>query len=232
MEIILGGIKKAIILIFNLDEEVLGITILSIKVSGIATIFSVILGIVIGAFLALTKFPGRNILVALVNTGMGIPPVVVGLVITIFLWREGPFGFLGILYTPLAMIIAQALIATPIVAGITLAAIQHIPEKMKLQIKALGATKIHFLFFILREAKLSLLASAMAGFGGVISEVGASMMVGGNIKGYTRVLTTATVLETSKGNFEIAMALGVILFLLTFSINQILTAIQQRERSE
>jgi tungstate transport system permease protein len=232
MEIILGGIKKAIILIFSLDEEVLGITILSIKVSGIATIFSVILGIVIGAFLALTKFPGRNILVALVNTGMGIPPVVVGLVITIFLWREGPFGFLGILYTPLAMIIAQALIATPIVAGITLAAIQHIPEKMKLQIKALGATKIQFLFFILREAKLSLLASAMAGFGGVISEVGASMMVGGNIKGYTRVLTTATVLETSKGNFEIAMALGVILFLLTFSINQILTAIQQRERSE
>jgi len=232
MEIILGGIKKAIILIFSLDEEVLGITILSIKVSGIATIFSVILGIVIGAFLALTKFPGRNILVALVNTGMGIPPVVVGLVITIFLWREGPFGFLGILYTPLAMIIAQALIATPIVAGITLAAIQHIPEKMKLQIKALGATKIHFLFFILREAKLSLLASAMAGFGGVISEVGASMMVGGNIKGYTRVLTTATVLETSKGNFEVAMALGVILFLLTFSINQILTAIQQRESSE
>jgi tungstate transport system permease protein len=232
MEIILGGIKKAIILIFSLDEEVLGITILSIKVSGIATIFSVILGIVIGVFLALTKFPGRNILVALVNTGMGIPPVVVGLVITIFLWREGPFGFLGILYTPLAMIIAQALIATPIVAGITLAAIQHIPEKMKLQIKALGATKIQFLFFILREAKLSLLASAMAGFGGVISEVGASMMVGGNIKGYTRVLTTATVLETSKGNFEIAMALGVILFLLTFSINQILTAIQQRERSE
>jgi tungstate transport system permease protein len=232
MEIILGGIKKAIILIFSLDEEVLGITILSIKVSGIATIFSVILGIVIGAFLALTKFPGRNILVALVNTGMGIPPVVVGLVITIFLWREGPFGFLGILYTPLAMIIAQALIATPIVAGITLAAIQHIPEKMKFQIKALGATKIQFLFFILREAKLSLLASAMAGFGGVISEVGASMMVGGNIKGYTRVLTTATVLETSKGNFEIAMALGVILFLLTFSINQILTAIQQRERSE
>jgi len=232
MEIILGGIKKAIILIFSLDEEVLGTTILSIKVSGTATIFSVILGIVIGAFLALTKFPGRNILVALVNTGMGIPPVVVGLVITIFLWREGPFGFLGILYTPLAMIIAQALIATPIVAGITLAAIQHIPEKMKLQIKALGATKIQFLFFILREAKLSLLASAMAGFGGVISEVGASMMVGGNIKGYTRVLTTATVLETSKGNFEIAMALGVILFLLTFSINQILTAIQQRERSE
>ena len=232
MEIILGGIKKAIILIFSLDEEVLGTTILSIKVSGTATIFSVILGIVIGAFLALTKFPGRNILVALVNTGMGIPPVVVGLVITIFLWREGPFGFLGILYIPLAMIIAQALIATPIVAGITLAAIQHIPEKMKLQIKALGATKIQFLFFILREAKLSLLASAMAGFGGVISEVGASMMVGGNIKGYTRVLTTATVLETSKGNFEIAMALGVILFLLTFSINQILTAIQQRERSE
>lgn len=229
MEIVLEGIKKAFFLLFSLDEEIVGITLFSIKISGIATIISVFIGIIIGFFLALFHFPGRQILVALLNTGMGAPPVVVGLVICLFFWRNGPFGFLGMLYTPYAMIIAQALIATPIVAGISLAAIQNIPEKLKKQIMALGVTKIQLAFFLLREAKLSILAASMAGFGGVISEVGASMMVGGNIKGYTRVLTTAIVLETNKGNFEVALALGFILFLLTFAINQALTAIQQRE---
>lgn len=230
MEIIFDGVKKAVFLLVSLDPEVLGVSLLSIKVSGIATLVSVFFGILIGVFLALTQFPGRKLLVGLVNTGMGVPPVVVGLIITMFLWRNGPFGFLGILYTPWAIILAQSLIATPIVAGVALAAIQNIPEKLRIQIKALGATKIQLVFILLREARLSLLAAAMAGFGGVISEVGASMMVGGNIKGYTRVLTTATVLETSKGNFDTALALGVILFFLTFFINQILTSIQQRRR--
>ncbi|MCX7857858.1 MAG: ABC transporter permease [Deltaproteobacteria bacterium] len=230
MEIIFDGIKKAFILISNLNSEVSDVTLLSIKVSGIATIVSVFFGILIGAFLALTNFPGRRILVALVNTGMGVPPVVVGLVITMFLWRNGPFGFLEILYTPWAIILAQILIATPIVSGITLAGIQHVPGKLKIQIKALGATRIQFVLLLLRETRFSLFAATMAGFGGVISEVGASMMVGGNIKGYTRVLTTATVLETSRGNFDMAMALSVILFCLTFIINQLLTFVQQRER--
>lgn len=230
MELILEGIKKAFWLIFTLDEEVLKILLLSLQVSGTATLLSLFFGISIGIIVALSRFPGRRIVVALINTGMGLPPVVVGLFVTIFLWRNGPLGFLGILYTPTAMIIAQAVIATPIVMGITLAAIQHLPEKLRLQILALGATPLQMVWIMIKEAKLPLLAGVMAGFGGVISEVGASMMVGGNIKGYTRVLTTATVMETSRGNFDIAIALGVILLALTYSVNLVLTQIQQRER--
>jgi len=156
--------------------------------------------------------------------------VVVGLFVTIFLWRNGPFGYLEILYTPAAIIIAQAIIATPIVMGITLAAMQQLPRKLRLQILALGATRFQMVWLLIKEARLSLMAAVMAGFGGVISEVGASIMVGGNIKGYTRVLTTATVMETSRGNFDLAIALGVILLLFAFAINLVLTRIQQRER--
>ena len=173
---------------------------------------------------------GRQIVVSLINTGMALPPVVVGLFVTIFLWRNGPFGALEILYTPMAIIIAQAIIATPIVMGITLAAMQQLPRKLRLQILALGATRFQMVWLLIKEAKLSLMAAVMAGFGGVISEVGASIMVGGNIKGYTRVLTTATVMETSKGNFDVAIALGVILLLFAFAINLVLTRVQQRER--
>jgi tungstate transport system permease protein len=161
---------------------------------------------------------------------MGLPPVVVGLFVSIFLWRNGPFGFLEILYTPTAIIIAQAIIATPIVMGITLAAIQHLPKNLRLQILALGATRLQMVWLLMREARLPLLAAVMAGFGGVISEVGASIMVGGNIKGYTRVLTTATVMETGKGNFDVAIALGIILLLLAFMVNALLTQIQQKQR--
>jgi tungstate transport system permease protein len=188
------------------------------------------IGISIGTTVALSKFPGRRIVVSLINTGMALPPVVVGLFVTIFLWRNGPLGVLGVLYTPTAMIIAQTVIATPIVMGITLAAIQQLPQKLHLQILALGATRIQMVWILIKEARLPLLAAVMAGFGGVISEVGASIMVGGNIKGYSRVLTTATVMETSRGNFEIAIALGIILLLLAYFINLILTQIQQRER--
>ncbi|HQI82849.1 MAG TPA: ABC transporter permease, partial [Deltaproteobacteria bacterium] len=159
-----------------------------------------------------------------------VPPVVVGLFVTIFLWRNGPLGLFELLYTPTAIIIAQAVIATPIVAGISLASIQKLPEALRLQILALGATRAQMIWMLIKEARLPLLAAVMAGFGGVISEVGASIMVGGNIKGYTRVLTTATVMETGKGNFDIAIALGVILLIFTFCINAILTGIQQRER--
>ena len=230
MDLIFEGVKKAFVLIFGLDREVMGITLLSLKVSGLATLMSVFLGVSAGTGIALARFPGRRILIALVNTGMGLPPVVVGLFVSLCLWREGPLGFLGLLYTPWAIVIAQAVIATPIVTGITVAAIQHLPERLRLQILALGATRFQLALCLLKEARLPLLAAIMAGFGGVISEVGASMMVGGNIKGYTRVLTTATVLETSKGNFDVAIALGIILFLLTYLVNQLLTSIQQRTK--
>jgi tungstate transport system permease protein len=230
MDLIFEGIKKAFWLLVTFDPEVMGITLLSLEVSGTATLISLLIGISVGAAVALSKFPGKKFAVSLINTGMGLPPVVVGLFVTIFLWRNGPLGFFEILYTPTAMIIAQAIIATPIVMGITLAAIQQLPQKLQLQILALGATRLQMVWILLKEAKLPLLAAVMAGFGGVISEVGASIMVGGNIKGYSRVLTTATVMETSRGNFDIAIALGIILLLLAYFINLILTQIQQKEK--
>ena len=230
MELIFEGIKKAFWLLATFDPEVIGITLLSLEVSGTATLISLLIGISAGVGIALSRFPGKKIVVSLVNTGMGLPPVVVGLFVTIFLWRNGPLGFLEILYTPTAMIFAQAVIATPIVMGITLAAIQQLPPKLRLQILALGATRLQMVWILIKEARLPLLAAVMAGFGGVISEVGASIMVGGNIKGYSRVLTTATVMETSRGNFDIAIALGIILLLMAYLINLVLTHIQQRER--
>jgi tungstate transport system permease protein len=230
MDLILEGIKKAFWLLITLDPEVFSITLLSLQVSGSATLISLFFGISIGTSVALTRFPGRRIAVSLINTGMGLPPVVVGLFVTIFLWRNGPLGFFGMLYTPTAMILAQTVIATPIVMGITLAAMQQLPTKLRLQILALGATRLQMVWILIREARLLLLAAVMAGFGGVISEVGASIMVGGNIKGYSRVLTTATVMETSRGNFDVAIALGIILLLLAYLINLVLTQVQQRER--
>jgi len=230
MDLILEGIVKAFQLIIALDREVLGITWLSLKVSGLATFISVLIGISTGMIVALTRFPGKKFVVSVVNTGMGLPPVVVGLFVTIFLWRNGPLGFLDILYTPTAMIVAQAVIATPIVMGISIAALQNLPAKMRLQILSLGATRLQMVWILLREARLPLMAAVMAGFGGVISEVGASIMVGGNIKGYSRVLTTATVMETGKGEFDVAFALSIILLMLVFVVNYIFTIIQQRER--
>jgi len=230
MDLILEGIKKAFWLLITFDPEVFSITLLSLQVSGTATLISLFFGISIGTTVALTRFRGRRIAVSLINTGMGLPPVVVGLFVTIFLWRNGPLGFFEMLYTPTAMIIAQTVIATPIVMGITLAAMQQLPTKLRLQILALGATRLQMVWILIKEARLPLLAAVMAGFGGVISEVGASIMVGGNIKGYSRVLTTATVMETSRGNFDVAIALGIILLLFAYLINLILTHVQQRER--
>jgi tungstate transport system permease protein len=229
VELIVQGVLKAFQLIFSFDPEVMGITWLSLKVSGTATLISLILGVSVGTVVALTTFPGKKLVISVINTGMGLPPVVVGLFVTILIWRSGPFGFLEILYTPQAMIVAQAIIATPIVMGISLASIQNLPPNLRLQILSLGANRIQMVWVLIKEARLPLLASVMAGFGGVISEVGASIMVGGNIKGYSRVLTTATVMETSRGNFDMAIALGIILLILAFLVNLLLTNIQQRQ---
>lgn len=228
MDLILTGIVEAFRLLVSLDEEILRVTLLSLQISGSATLVSLVLGVSSGTAIALSEFPGKRLVVSAINTGMGLPPVVVGLFVTIFIWRNGPFGFLGMLYTPSAMVLAQAIIATPIVTGISFAAIQHLPDKLRLQILSLGATRAQMVWMLMREARLPILAAVMAGFGGVISEIGASIMVGGNIKGYTRVLTTATVMETSRGNFDVAIALSIILLMLTFTINYILTSIQQR----
>jgi tungstate transport system permease protein len=230
MELISEGLRKALELLFKLDPEVLRITWLSLEISCTATLISLILGLGVALAVALNEFPGKRLAIALLNTGMGLPPVVVGLFVTILLWRSGPLGFLGILYTPWAMILAQAVIASPIIAGISVSALQHLPPGLRLQILALGASRRQMVWLLMKEARLPLLAAVMAGFGGVISEVGASIMVGGNIKGQTRVLTTATVMETSKGNFDVAIALSLILLVLAFTVNAVLTHLQQRGR--
>jgi tungstate transport system permease protein len=230
MDLIWQGFAKAAELVFGFDAEVWSITGFSLRISGTATAISLLLGVPLGIALAMTRFFGRSVAVAAVNTGMGLPPVVVGLFVSMFLWRSGPLGFLELIYSPTAMIIAQVIIAFPIVAGLTMASFQSLDPKLTLQLIGIGASKPQLLWLLCKEARLPLLAAVMAGFGGVISEVGASMMVGGNIRGQTRVLTTATVLETSKGNFEIAIALSVILLSLTFAINFFLTRIQQREQ--
>jgi len=228
MGLIWDGITQAIRLLLTGDSEVYGITLLSLQISGTATLLSLLLGIPVGTILALASFPGRRLFLTLTNTGMGLPPVVVGLFVSIFLWRSGPLGGWDLLYTPTAIVIAQVFLALPIVTGLTAAALQQINPKLRLQLLGLGASRLQSTLLLLREARLPLLAALMAGFGAVISEIGASLMVGGNIRGQTRVLTTATVLETSKGNFEVAIALSLILLLLTFAVNWILTLIQQR----
>jgi len=187
--------------------------------------------------MALNRFPGRQFFVTLINTGMGSPPVVVGLIVSIMLWRTGPLGVLHLLYTPWAMVIAQFIISLPLVTGFSMAGLQQLDSKLRLQIFALGASRIQMVWLLLRETRLPLLAAVMAGFGAVISEVGASMMVGGNLLAQpgeffsgTRVLTTATVLEVNKGNFDIAIALSVILIILVYLVNVILTWVQQRSK--
>jgi tungstate transport system permease protein len=210
------------------DSEIPFVTLLSLRVSGIATAISLLIGLPFGTLLALGKFPGRSFLLSLINTGMALPPVVVGLAVAMTLWRSGPLGDLRLIYTPSAIVIAQTVIAAPVVTGLTAAALQQLNPRLQLQLYGLGASRVQMILSLWREARLPLLAAVMAGFGSVISEVGASMMVGGNIRGQTRVLTTAIVLETSKGEFEQAIALSVLLLAITFLINWALTWIQQR----
>ncbi len=210
------------------NPDVWEITLLSIKVSGLATLISLLIGLPLGTLLALSIFPGRSLLLTLVNTGMALPPVVVGLAVAMTLWRSGPLGGLHLIYTPTGIIVAQVIIAAPVVTGLTTAALQSLDPRLRLQLLGLGASRLQMVLTIWREARLPLLAALMAGFGSVISEVGASMMVGGNIRHQTRVLTTAIVLETNKGEFANAIALGILLLLITFLINFALTWIQQR----
>ncbi|MGA2819991.1 MAG: ABC transporter permease [Anaerolineales bacterium] len=207
---------------------VLEIARLSLEVSGLATAISLGLGLPLGTLLGLGRFHGRSLLLSLVNTGMGVPPVVVGLIVAMLLWRSGPLGSLDLIYTPGAIVIAQTAIATPVVIGLTSAALQALDPRLKLQLLGLGASRLQMVAALWREARLPLLAALMAGFGSVISEVGASMMVGGNILHHTRVLTTAIVLETDMGQFGTAIGLGILLLVITFLVNYALTAVQQR----
>jgi tungstate transport system permease protein len=208
--------------------DVFSVTLLSLEVSGLATALSLLIGLPLGTALALGRFPGRAVLLSVINTGMGLPPVVVGLAVAMLLWRSGPFGGLQLIYTPLAIVIAQLIIAAPVVTGLTAVALQQLDPRLQQQLLGLGASQTQMVLALWHEARLPLIAALIAGFGSVISEVGASMMVGGNIRGQTRVLTTAIVLETGKGEFETALALGALLLVITFLINVALTFVQQR----
>ena len=209
-------------------SDIFEITFLSLQVSTIATLLSLLIGLPFGTWLALGRFRGRSFLLSIINTGMALPPVVVGLVVAMMLWRSGVLGSLKLIYTPWAIIIAQTIISAPVVTGLTSAALEALDPRLQQQLLGLGASRPQMIWHLWREARLPLLAALMAGFGSVISEVGASMMVGGNIKGQTRVLTTAIVLETSKGEFEKALALSALLLTLTYLVNLALTSIQQK----
>ena len=228
MDLIWDGIREAARLWWAGDREIIEITLRTLAISSAATAIALAIGIPLGAVLALRRFWGRGLIVASVNTGMGMPPVVVGLVVALFLWRTGPLGDLNLIFTPYAMVIAQLLLSLPLVVGFSLASIQSVNPRLIGQMWAMGANRWQVLWLLIRETRLGLLAAVMAGFGAAISEVGASMQVGGNLVGETRVLTTATVLETSRGNFEVAIALSLILVVLAFLVNLVLTAVQQR----
>ncbi|MDR6121736.1 tungstate transport system permease protein [Bacillus sp. SLBN-46] len=230
MELLLDGLKKAFEMIFSGDPEVFEITWLTLKVCLISILLSTLLGLPLGILLGLTRFRGRRILLLFINMGMGLPPVVAGLWITMFLWRSGPLGDWSLLYSPTAIVMAQVLVSLPIITSLICSAFQQINDKMLLQIKALGATKLQTLVILVKQSKIAILAAIMAGFGRVIAEVGAAMMVGGNIQGDTRILTTTIVMEVSKGNFDIALALSFILLTVALLITAILTFLQQRKR--
>ena len=211
-------------------DDLVQITLLSLAVSGIATAISLLIGLPLGTVLALSVFRSRGLVLSVVNTGMALPPVVAGLAIALMLWRSGPLGDLNLIYTPTAIVIAEVVIATPVILGLAAAGIGQLDPRLQVQLQGLGASRYQTVWWLWREARLSLLAALMAGFGSVISEVGAAMMVGGNISGQTRVLTTAIVLDVSRGDFGTAIELAGILLALAFMVNGVLTWAQQSGR--
>jgi tungstate transport system permease protein len=216
--------------LFTADAMVGAITLRTLVVSATATALAVLAGVPVGYVIARRIFPGRTIILGFINTGMGMPPVVVGLVVWLLLVRSGPFGGFDLIYTRRAMVLAQFLIATPIVIGFTTASFQALPARLPDLLAVLGAGRVRTLWLLAREAKLGLLVAIMAAFGAIVSEVGASMIVGGNLERSTRVLTTAIVTETSRGQVERALALGLVLLALSFVVNLTLTVVQQRPR--
>jgi tungstate transport system permease protein len=228
MESLLQGFIKSIELIFHLDRTLFGIIILSLKVSGSALMISTAVGLPAGAVLGLKRVPGRDLAISSVNTLMGLPPVVVGLFVYLLLSRKGPLGFMGLLYSPTAMIVAQTILALPIVTALCHSAIVNIDPIIRLSARTLGATPGQETVAVISEARYGILSAVIAAFGRVMAEVGAILIVGGNIAGYTRVMTTTIALETDKGNFELALALGIILLMISFTINALLHFVQRK----
>ncbi|WP_046469246.1 ABC transporter permease [Allosalinactinospora lopnorensis] len=211
-----------------MSETVYEVLARSAVVSLSAAAIASLVGISLGTALALTRAGGRRFLVAVVNTGMAVPTVVVGLGVALLLWRSGPLGGLGLIYTVRGMIIAQALIAIPLITAITMAALRMLPPELPEQLRSLGANRAQLVLRMWLEARLPLLAAAAAGFGTAISEVGAATIVGGNIHGHTQVMTTAIVESVSRGDFGVAIVYGLILLGLAFLVNGLLASVQRR----
>jgi tungstate transport system permease protein len=228
MNSIIEGFAKALSLILNLNRELLGIIFLSLKVSGAALVIATVFGVPAGTIIGLKKFSGRGFIISLLNTSMGLPPVVVGLFVYLLLSRSGPFGFIGLLYTPSAMVIAQTILALPIVASLCHSAVVGVDPIIRQASVTLGATTYQSAITIVKEARYGIISGIIAGFGRVMAEVGAILIVGGNIAGYTRVMTTTIALETDKGNFELALALGIILLIISLLINVLLHIMQRK----
>ena len=224
MDLVWEGVREATGLLLGLDPELMRIAGLSLVVSGAATLLAAAIGIPVGIALHIGRFPGRGPAITVVNAGMGIPPVVVGLLVTLALWRTGPLGALRLLFTPPAMVLAQVLVAAPLVAGFTRAAISLLDADLAAAMRADGAGEVRIARELAQAALPQVLVAVAAGFGRAISEVGASLMVGGNIVGQTRILTTAIALESGRGDFALALALGFILLLLAFCANALLGA--------
>ncbi len=227
MDLFADAGREALRLLFGGSAYLWGIVALSLRVAVLGLALGTLVGMPLGVATALGRFRGRRLLTAIIHTGFALPPVVVGLIVYMLLSRSGPLGGLGLLFTPGAMILAQAMLSAPYVAGITLAAVRAVPPDVRLQARALGASRLRALATHLREARFGLVSAIVAGFGAVLSEVGAVMMVGGNIEGETRVMTTAIVLETRKGNLGAALALGIVLLLLAFVVNVLLVQAQE-----
>lgn len=227
MDDLTRGFVQALQLLLGGDAALVQIVLLSLQVSVIALLLAMLFGIPLGAALGLSRIRARGLVTILLYTGMGLPPVVVGLFVYLMLSRSGPFGGLGWLFTPTAMIVAQVIIAFPVVAGLTMTAAQGVDPQLRLQARALGATRVQEAWVVLREARIGVIAAIVAAFGAIISEVGAVMLVGGNIEGKTRVLTTAIVLNTRTGDFDLALALGILLLALAFVINGALLRLQR-----
>ncbi len=228
MDLILSGLQEAFSLILHLNPELLGIILLSLEVSGIALAIATVIGLPVGAVLGLKRFPARDLTISTINTFMGLPPVVVGLFLYLVLSRRGPLGFLGLLYSPSAMIIAQTILAIPIVSALCHSAIVSVDPIIRQAARTLGATPVQETLAVIREARYGILSALLAAFGRVMAEVGAILIVGGNIAGYTRVMTTTIALETDKGNFELALALGIILLVISFIVNISLHFVQKK----
>ncbi|MEC4675953.1 MAG: ABC transporter permease [Nitrospirota bacterium] len=227
IEIILS-FKKAVYLIVSLDRDLLEIIFLSLYVSGVAIVIASIAGIVSAYVLSFREFPVKGLTISVMNTFMGLPPVVVGLFLYLMLSRSGPLGFMGLLYTPTAMIIAQTVLAFPIIVAMSYSSITSVSPNIRLAALGLGATEVQASIAVVKDARYGIISSVMAGLGRVMAEVGAVLIVGGNISGYTRVMTTTIALEYDKGNFDLAIALGIILLLIALGINSALYLFQRR----